>query len=412
MIDLSRNMVSESKDPILQSDILQSARQYVLTFFNEKHDTRLVYHNYQHTIEVANIVNIIASTDNITKEQNEIAQLSAWFVNTGYLLNYKNAIAKSIEVANSFLDHHKYPTHKKNKVIDCLKVIAEGNKVSNTEQRLFSDAISAYEMTSGFTDAGPIYRLEWELMQEHKLTAVEWSQMQLQRLMKTKFHLPYAKSHYEPTVAQNILIQKQTIEKEKKSSKNSLDSGEPLRKFQGLERKLPSDATQTFFRANYRNHINLSAIADNKANIMISVNAIMISVLISILSYGNITESRPMILMPVVMFLVSGLTSLIFAVLSARPKVTSLNKSGMKVQDAKRNIIFFGNFVNLSVEEYEEAMDAMFRDTELIYGNMTRDLYYLGKVLDKKYRYLTISYNIFMVGFATTVITFMYALFS
>ena len=65
-------------------------------------------------------------------------------------------------------------------------------------------------------------------------------------------------------------------------------------------------------------------------------------------------------------------------------------------------------FVNLELEEYEEAMDAMFRDGELMYGNMTRDLYFLGQVLDKKYRYLTNSYNIFMVGFVATVLIFSY----
>jgi hypothetical protein len=65
----------------------------------------------------------------------------------------------------------------------------------------------------------------------------------------------------------------------------------------------------------------------------------------------------------------------------------------------------------MDLEKYEEAMDAMFRDSELLYGNMARDLYYLGKVLDKKYRYLSISYNIFMIGFIATVITFLILLF-
>ena len=53
---------------------------------------------------------------------------------------------------------------------------------------------------------------------------------------------------------------------------------------------------------------------------MISVNAILISVVISILSYRNIPDTNPMVLLPVVIFLVTGLTSLIFAVLSIRPK--------------------------------------------------------------------------------------------
>jgi hypothetical protein len=38
---------------------------------------------------------------------------------------------------------------------------------------------------------------------------------------------------------------------------------------------------------------------------------------------------------------------------------------------------------------------------------MVRDLYFLGKVLDKKYRYLSISYTVFMVGFVTTVVSFL-----
>jgi len=184
------------------------------------------------------------------------------------------------------------------------------------------------------------------------------------------------------------------------------------KKFHDIERRIPDRAIQTFFRANYRNHINLSAIADNKANIMISVNSILISVLITVLSYRNIAETNPVVLLPVVIFLVTGLTSLIFAVLSARPKVTSLNKNGNNQLEIRRNIAFFGNFVTLSLDQYEEAMDAMFHDSELIYGNMTRDLYYLGKVLDKKYRYLTVSYNIFMVGFITTVTTFLFVLFN
>ncbi|HNB03356.1 MAG TPA: hypothetical protein PLV88_03610, partial [Methanoregulaceae archaeon] len=80
---------------------------------------------------------------------------------------------------------------------------------------------------------------------------------------------------------------------------------------------------QTFFRANYANHIRLSAIADNKAHIMISVNSILMSVAISMLTYQSLTSKNPLFILPIVMFLMTSLTSLIFAVLSSRPRVTS-----------------------------------------------------------------------------------------
>ncbi|MFK7809432.1 MAG: Pycsar system effector family protein, partial [Saprospiraceae bacterium] len=218
---------------------------------------------------------------------------------------------------------------------------------------------------------------------------------------------------YAPVVAENIRNQKSKVEKSKASLlKSGKDEDGNLRMYQQIGPKNSGGGIQTFFRTNYRNHINLSAIADNKANIMISVNAILISVIISMLSYRNISQTQPMVLLPVVIFLVTGLSSLICAVLSIRPKVTSKHEGLMEMEEAKKNVVFFGNFIHLDLEQYEEAMDAVLRDGELLYGNMVRDLYFLGKVLDKKYRYLTMSYNIFMVGFVATVITFLIAIFS
>jgi hypothetical protein len=88
-----------------------------------------------------------------------------------------------------------------------------------------------------------------------------------------------------------------------------------------------------------------------------------------------------------------------------------LNENVTSKEERRKNMVFFGNFVTMDLEEYEESMDALFRDSELLYGNLTRDLYFLGKVLDKKYRYLKVSYNIFMIGFVATVVTFLIMLF-
>jgi len=288
-----------------------------------------------------------------------------------------------------------------------------GQSVEGQAQQLLNDAIHGYNFTSQFFHHRPLLRLEQELMQGRRVSNIEWNQRLLQDLLQCRFYTAFAKKAYEPTVAQHLLVQTSRVEKDKHNKFQLVDEKEgQLKKFQGLEKRLPGSATQTFFRANYRNHINLSAIADNKANIMISVNAILISVVISILSYQNISQRNPMVILPVVIFLVTGLSSLIFAVLSIRPKVTTKNESSTSLEEAKQNIVFFGNFVNLELEQYEEAVDAVLRDGELLYGNMVRDLYFLGKVLDKKYRFLTMSYNIFMVGFVATVLTFLVAVFT
>jgi len=398
----------------IQNAILFACQEHVLDFYNRHYNTRLLYHNYHRIVEIVSIVEDMGKAVELPEDTIEIAQLAAWFHNTGFLKDYNLPVDKSMKIAHDFLELKKYPPDKIDRVIDCINATKIDVHPIKTAEKLLVDAVHAFSYTTNFFEINPLLRLETELVTSKQYSNFEWHQIQLQNLLSTKFYMPYAKVHFEPIIAQNIKTQKDKVSKNKLGKYQMVDDKEgQLIKFQGIERKIPNDAIQTFFRANYRNHINLSAIADNKANIMISVNAILISVLISLLTYKNITDTNPMVLLPVVIFLMTGLTSLIFAVLSIRPKVTSRHKSNtFNLEEAKKNIVFFGNFVNLKLEQYEEAVDAVFRSGELLYGNMVRDLYFLGKVLDKKYRYLTMSYNIFMIGFIATVLTFLIAIFN
>ena len=401
--------ISPTQDSIndLENSILNSSKDYVINLFNQVHDARLVYHNFQRTSEIVKMVENIGEAENFSADTIEIATIAAWFQDVGLLFDYENHEQKSANISKEFLEVQQYDKTKITQVLDCIASTKDDAVPGNREAQLLVDGIHAFEATSNFFYTRPLLRVEWELMANRQLDDVEWNQLQLQYLLGAKFYTAYGKNNFSPEVAQNILTQKQKTAKSQKSMISKQIMEGDVRKFQHLERKAPERLTQTFFRVNYRNHINLSAIADNKANIMISVNAILISVMISYLSSQNIAQTNPMVLLPVVIFIVTGLASLIFAVLSIRPKITSLNPSDTSVEEAKKNIIYFGNFVTLSIDQFEEAMDAMFRDSELMYGNMTRDLYYLGQVLDKKYRYLTMAYNIFMVGFVATVITFL-----
>lgn len=397
----------------MKSNVLLSVQDYVLELFNRARDNRLLYHNYERTSRIAAQVGKIAISIQADAEVEEVATLAAWFHTTGYLHNYAHPIEGATQRAETFLKEQNYPEHKIKRVLTAIGATRMDGQPDAPAEYLLIDALNSYNATTHFFHHRPLLRLEWELIQNRRLPAIEWNQIQLQELLRTHFYTPFGKTEYAPIVAQNILMQKSRVEKNKNSSTQLADAEDGrLHKFQGLEKKLPSSATQTYFRTNYRNHINLSAIADNKANIMISVNAILISVVISVLSYRNIPETQPMVLLPVVLFLFTALTSLIFAVLSIRPKVTSKNIGTTNIQEARKNIVFFGNFVNLDLEQFEEAMDSVLRDGELLYGNMVRDIYFLGKVLDKKYRFLTMSYNIFMVGFVATVISFLAVLFS
>ncbi len=393
------------------SDIVQAAQEYVLQAFNEKVENKLLYHNYQRTVQIVELVETIGA--NATTETLEIAKVAAWFQGIGYLEDFRNYEIKSTHRASNFLKNKSYPEPKIDRVANAILNARRGGRPMSSVDEIVTDAIMAFDFADGFFEKNPLRRLEQELLSGENIGSIEWEQVQMNQLLEATFYTAVAKVKFEPVVARNILTQKQVAEKGRAKAFQNIDDDEEnkLRKYQNIEKKIPRSGIQTFFRSSFRSHIHLSMIADNKANIMISVNAIVISLLISVLTYQDITTTAPQILLPVVTFLITGMTSLVFAVLAVRPKVTQLNTSETAKEDYKKNIVFFGNFVNLELEEYEEAMDAMFRDGELMYGNMTRDLYFLGKVLDKKYRYLTHSYNIFMVGFVATVLIFLFSIF-
>ena len=395
------------------SPLIERARHYTWQLFEQYRVPRLVFHSFHFARDLVDTAQGLCEAMEVTAPTRELVQTAAWLLPTGYLVNYPDPVEASGHNARDFIREQQLTNYPVEVLLLLITRVMKRQPPQNQAEQILSDAYHIVTYIDDYDSRHALMRLEQELMLNRRHDRLEWCQLELRELLGVKLYTPHAREHYEGRLAEHILGRKQRIDKlSRRQSLDILAEEGANKPFRHLEQGDTARAIQTFFRANYRNHINLSAIADNKANIMISVNSILISVLITFLSYRNIGENNPAILLPVVIFIVAGAASLIFAVLSARPKVTMLNQKGQSPQELQRNIVFFGNFVHLDLDQYEAAMDAMFRSDELIYGNLTRDLYHLGKVLDKKYRYLSVSYTIFMIGFVTTVLTFLIILFS
>ena len=163
------------------------------------------------------------------------------------------------------------------------------------------------------------------------------------------------------------------------------------------------------FRTSYRTHIELSAIADNKSNIMISINGIIISIILA--SISPKIDSNPWLLVPTTILLITCMCSLVYAILAARPRVGSEKVTLDDVRSNRSNILFFGNFFNMTKEDYVTGLEELMADSERLYDTMARDLYGLGTVLSEKFKLLRIAYNIFMIGLVLSVCSFILVYF-
>jgi hypothetical protein len=170
--------------------------------------------------------------------------------------------------------------------------------------------------------------------------------------------------------------------------------------------RTPERGIETMFRVTLRNHITLSNIADTKANILLSVNAIIISLALSNLIPKLDNPSNDYLIIPTVIFVVFSLVSMALSVLATRPNVTSGKFTKEDVEQKKVNLLFFGNFHKMKLDDFEWAIGEVMKDKDYLYTSMTKDLYFLGLVLHKKYKILRITYTIFLAGIIASVIAF------
>ena len=171
----------------------------------------------------------------------------------------------------------------------------------------------------------------------------------------------------------------------------------------------PVRGIETMFRISSSNSQKISGMADNKAHIMIYVNSIIMSVVLGVI-VGKLAPDHYLIA-PTLILLGTNVVTIIYSVLATRPKVHPGVFTTEDVEKKKVNLLFYGSFHNMNFQDYDSGMREMMNDTEFLYGSLIKDIYWQGKVLGRKYKYLHISYNVFMYGIAVSVLAFTVAVF-
>ena len=69
-------------------------------------------------------------------------------------------------------------------------------------------------------------------------------------------------------------------------------------------------------------------------------------------------------------------------------------------------LLRLAHYIKMSLPDYDWAMQEMLGDKDYMYSSITKDNYFLGVVLAKKYRYLNIGYKVFMYGLVASVFAF------
>ena len=161
-------------------------------------------------------------------------------------------------------------------------------------------------------------------------------------------------------------------------------------------KKTLTQGRQTLFRVTYRTQINLIRIADNKANMIMGINAMIITILMGIISSSMIfsnegLDGNLLLIIPVVLIMLTALFTAIYAIRAAKPRLLKLNANNSR-ENSKKSLLFFENVWAYSTEEYIKKMEELLEDPQEIYQHMIIDIHNQSRVLHRKYFLLRKAY--------------------
>lgn len=366
-------------------DIVKSAKKFVEQLLTSQLAEGMAFHDWEHTQGVWKAAQSIAKAQGVKKEQRKLLEIAALFHDTGYTKTYVGHEEASIEIAKSFLLEHNLPGDQIADIGAMIKSTRMDVTPTTDLEKILCDADMSHVAGKNYFERIEGLRKEWVQFCDKSMTDEEWDLGNFNFLAHQDFHTTAGEKLFQAGKDKNLKKMKAA---QKAKNASSLTG---------------SKSAQMMFKTALRNHIDLTNLADNKANIMLSINAIIITISLPYIP-SYVAENHHM-LIPASLLIITCLSSVITATLATRPIAMPGTAPVEKIRNGTANLFFFGNFYKMSQSEYYAHLSEVIANEEVLEISIISDLYHLGASMGKKYKLLRLCYTIFMYGMAATVLS-------
>jgi len=403
--------IRDTRKLSMKKSIIELTEEYVLDIFKHDLPPNLYYHDLNHTMSVRQTALILGEHYDIGASNLEAMELAALLHDTGYVEAYVGHEAVSAKLAESFLSNHNYPTERitlVKELIDATKLVYEPK---NLLQRIIKDSDLNNLGQKKYMKTIANLRHETKIFLGTNYTDAEFMEMNLRFMDGHSYFTEKASDLFDGRKAKNrkkvVQAWKDATkpkEEEKINKKEKVKVNKPKKHRPPLDTINGNKSAQMMFKTALRNHIDLTSIADNKANIMLSINALIITISLPLLA-SSIAEDARMVF-PTSILLTTCVASIIYATLATRPIKTKGLTSINNIESGPTNLFFYGNFFRMNFKDYKKGVKLIIEDDSKLDDSIMSDLFYLGKALGNKFNKLRMCYLIFMVGTTLTVLAF------
>ena len=387
----------------INDGLVQAAGSFVSNLLADSLPDSIKFHTIDHAKYVVDSSEFIGRNSGLSDDELNVVKLCAWFHDAGYIISPENHETEGARIAAEFLTAKGIDDNIISQVKNCILATRIPQQPTDLISQVLCDADLMHLSEDNYIERIEKMRKEWINLSEKKIGKRKFHTSSVKFFQNHEYHTDFAKKELQPKKDKNLqLLQKEIYMLEQEKEKKLLETKTKKAKSKGYSR-----GVESMFRNTARMQINLSSIADNKSNILISVNAIIISISMTVLVTR--LDQIPEYIIPTLIFLLFCLVTIVFAILSTRPNISSVTFNKEDIKQNKVNLLFFGNFYKMELNDYEEAINGLMNNEDNLYSTMIKDQYFLGKVLAKKYKLLRIAYNVFMVGIIVSVLSFVIA---
>ena len=323
-------------------------------------------------------------------------------------LNFKDSETSINEILDSLRLKFKLNSETVNRVKTIIIESFPFNETKLLESKIISDAnIMDFAGNQGRDRLKKMY--EQMILKDFKLSKSNWYDTLIGILDAYKITTHFGQTHVQPSIDKLY----KSLRKERKDHKNHTNlilqkelkiSDQEIKKLKkdiGKIKGRDDRGIQTLFRNTSRNHYTLNKMVDGKARIMITINSIILSLIL-----GGIigkTSNEVVLNIPSIIFAVTNLISIAFAIISITPNKTQGNFTEEDIRSKKGNLLYFGNFHNMHYRDFEWAFLQLLQDKDYLYTSMIKDFYYQGQILQVKNKLIRISLYSFLIGLVAAI---------
>lgn len=318
--------------------LIPHTERFVFNLFKDKLSSEYIYHNFIHTQFVVLKLNEILSVEEVSESDRLALTLAAWFHDVGYIYNDEEHEKQGQIIAEEFLKENQANIELIQKVKKLIAATQLNYEPENHLEKIIKDADFSHFGDKNFEKVSFQLKCEIELKEKVEISEAVWNRKNYEFLTQHhRFYTDYAKNNWQNIKMEHVFRIQEMIRNEKE-----IEEKERLRKNKVEKINKPDRGIDTLFRVTLNNHTRLSDIADSKANILLSVNAIIISIALSTLLPKLASDKNQYLIMPTMIMLAMSVVCIIFAILATKPNISNTTFTATEVKKRKINLLFLG----------------------------------------------------------------------